>query len=249
MADVDAALPGLDRDALVALAGRWDDGGLWDDIAVLASRFWDAGPTPGPHRSRCWHHLVLAVGNFKREAGRRLRPALDTSDAVAVRPGRSLVVFGTEPAVVVAVDDRSSWPALSGALAGAGVATTTTLLAALWDGQHLVFDRRVAGAANALRAAAGMSTAAGYEPDATAAPAISFAHYDVVRAWVRNHARATGVGVVVVERALYELDRLRRRARPAPPGPLKRARSRRLPAVTGTRDGVAGRLCQPGRVD
>jgi hypothetical protein len=42
-----------------------------------------------------------------------------------------------------------------------GVATATTLLAALWRDQHVVFDQRVHRAANGLRIVAGMAPVAG----------------------------------------------------------------------------------------
>jgi hypothetical protein len=62
----------LTREQLRDLARPWNDGGLWDDILWLALLAWDA--TGEPDRSLRWHHLVMAVGNFKRQQGRRLRP-------------------------------------------------------------------------------------------------------------------------------------------------------------------------------
>jgi hypothetical protein len=54
-------------------AGHGTTGGLWDDIACLAVRA--RGVTDERDRRLYWHHLVMAVGNFKRQANRRLRPS------------------------------------------------------------------------------------------------------------------------------------------------------------------------------
>ena len=65
-------LPGLTLAAVKQLSASRDDDGFWNDVRFLADRFW----TVSDEESRLirWHHFVLAVGNFKRQAGRRLRP-------------------------------------------------------------------------------------------------------------------------------------------------------------------------------
>src|SRR5690349_11284816 len=66
------ALPGFTASRAMKLAAGWDDGGLWDDVAWLGEHFWAAaGPAD---RAVRWHHLVLAVGNFKRPRARWLSP-------------------------------------------------------------------------------------------------------------------------------------------------------------------------------
>src|SRR5438105_11028591 len=67
------ALPGLTSAALERFGRDWNDGGLWDDVLFLAARVWSA--SEDRMRLISWHHLVLAVGNFRRQGGRRLRPA------------------------------------------------------------------------------------------------------------------------------------------------------------------------------
>ncbi|MFP5321562.1 MAG: hypothetical protein ACLGIC_06905 [Acidimicrobiia bacterium] len=202
-----AALPALDRAAIEVLAGGWSDGGLWAEVDWLAERFWAA--TDPAARSRRWHHLVLAVGNFKRQPGRRLRPTLDTTGpAVPGVPEDRFDVAGTDGPVTVAVDDPASWVALSAALPGAAVATTSTLLAALWPSAHFVFDWRVAAAANGLRARAELATAPGFDATATTTPDLGFDHYGRVRAWLLDTAAATGAGLVAAERALYRASQL-----------------------------------------
>lgn len=87
----------------------WVDVGLWGDVALLADRYWSA---PADGKVAAWHHLVLAVGNFKRDAGRRLRPAaLPGSFAVdaVTRPG-DFVVPGPDPAVTVRVASSAERP-------------------------------------------------------------------------------------------------------------------------------------------
>lgn len=135
-------LPGLTPARVIALAGTWDDGGLWADVCWLAERCWendDAEPL-----TLRWHHLVLAVGNFKRQSGRRLRPGRisDLSNAK---------VFAAEKFVLPSCleihrDDEESWRQLKIGLPGAALATTTTLLAALWPDDHFIFDWRVEAA-------------------------------------------------------------------------------------------------------
>lgn len=198
----ESPLPGLDADAVANLAGDWDDGGLWNDVRRLAARFWTA---EGSERTLAWHHLVLAVGNFKRQPGRRLRPArlTDQPEIVSVAPD----VF-TLPGkgVLIGVEDVDSWGRLSENLTGAAVATTTTLLSGLWPGSHFVFDQRVYRAANGLRVAAGLKGTRSVEPAGTRMPKLTFTDYGLVREWVRAVSADPALTVQKVERALYELD-------------------------------------------
>ena len=60
---------GIDGNRLGEIGSRWNDGGLWDDALWLAARAWE-DTDQDEHRHR-WHHLVMAVGNFKRQQGRR----------------------------------------------------------------------------------------------------------------------------------------------------------------------------------
>jgi hypothetical protein len=49
---------------IASLSAGWDDGGLWEDVLGLAALVWEKEPD---ERRLEWHHLVLAVGNFKRQ--------------------------------------------------------------------------------------------------------------------------------------------------------------------------------------
>lgn len=135
-------------EAIAALSATWDDGGRWDDIQVLGDLAWQE---PAPRR-REWHHLVMAVGNFKRQRGRRLRPASPLPGSVRAdgRPdvrGDAFEYLRRDGELdVVTREDLDSWERLEQNLPGAAVATTTTLLASLWPDHHLVLDWRVLAA-------------------------------------------------------------------------------------------------------
>lgn len=198
-----AVIPGFEPAVVERFAATWDDAGLWGDVTALACRFW--GAESDEDRTVRWHHLVLAVGNFKRQSGRRLRPVLEISDGHGGEPPSSFDVPGVSPAVVVGIDDAPSWQALERSLPGAAVATVTTLLAALWPDDHFVFDWRVAAAANGLRINAGLAPTDGIDPDGTSTREITCADYDEVRRWLIATARAGDSNVATVERALYRL--------------------------------------------
>jgi hypothetical protein len=201
----DSELPGLDEVAIRSLSDEWGDGGLWTDIGYLAERFWSE--PDGPDRLLAWHHLVLAVGNFKRQGGTRLRPAslgsLERPLGAAERPSEFLVP-GTDPPASVGVEEERSWALLKQVLPGAGVATTTTLLAALWPGRHFVFDRLVYRAAIGLRLTSGLNVP-GVEPTSSHGVEETFLAYAVVREWVLSTAASTRTSVESVERCLYLL--------------------------------------------
>jgi hypothetical protein len=96
-------------------------------VILLADRIWAAS---GDHaRLIAWHHVVLAVGNFKRQRGRRLRPAslhaLD--DQSAAYRSDELFVPGFDGAERIIVTDPESWRSLTSMLPGAGVPTDDRL--------------------------------------------------------------------------------------------------------------------------
>jgi hypothetical protein len=199
------ALPDLDGGAIDRLSATWGDDGLWRDIEHLAGRFWLADDRD---RSIAWHHLVMAVGNFKRQRGRRLRPYLGFQLADDGQPvPSSFSVPGTEPVVAVVVGEPETWEVLSGALPGSAVATTTTLLAALWPEAHFVFDWRVYAAATALRINAGLDAGA-VNPESCSSQPITFAVYRRVRIWLLDTATIEDRRLADVERALYRLSQV-----------------------------------------
>lgn len=201
---IEEPLPGLTADSIGHLACEWDDGGRWADVMWLADRCWTADEDL---RREHWHHLVLAVGNFKRRPGQRLlSAALSTGRRPSAQAVRQPIfeVPGDGARLDVAADRVESWKALQSALPGAGTATTTTLLAALWPSLHFVYDKRVQAAANGLRLHADLP--AMYDAESSSVVSVSWTGYARVRSWVEATATAAGQELAAVERALYILD-------------------------------------------
>ena len=145
---------GVPAERIRALGETWDDGGLWDDILWLA--LLARAATDDRERRMRWHHLVMAVGNFKRQRGRRLRPSRISPADKFTYAARADHFNGPDD-LTISRDDADSWQHLEDSLAGAATATTTTLLAALWPDSHHILDWRV------LAAAAGLGLVAGDE--------------------------------------------------------------------------------------
>jgi hypothetical protein len=101
------------------------------------------------------------------------------------------------------LDSQESWRQLEAALPGAALATTTTLLAALWPDDHFVFDWRVEAAANALRIDAGLPATrwAESEMEGRKRTTSDFSDYATVRSWLRE----IDCPLNSLERALYRL--------------------------------------------
>ena len=200
-ADNSGPLPGFTAARAKNLAAEWDDGGLWEDVAWLGEQFWAA--TDPAERAVRWHHVVLAVGNFKRPQSRWLRPC-----RLKELPGRKPqfgASFETPEGLRVARDDLASWECLRSSLTGADVSTTTALLAALWPAHHFVFDWRVRAAASGLRIAAGLDPCPGVKPAIAGGESspLDFEDYTLVRAWLQ----AVDSPLVVSECALYRLSK------------------------------------------
>ncbi len=200
-------LPGLTSSVVGQLATEWDDGGLWEDIERLASRLW--GATDAGERLLRWHHLVLAAGNFKRQPGRRLRPAVlkGLDNPVALERGSEITLPTGSGSQAVSATEAETWRSLMGALPGARVATTTTLLTALWPDKHFIFDRRVHWAANGLRICSGLQPSSCIDVGSSHWREITLDDYVVVREWVLEMARLLEVSPSMIERSLYILDR------------------------------------------
>lgn len=195
-ADDSDPLPGFTASRAKKLAAEWDDGGLWDDIAWLGEHFW-AAADPADRAVR-WHHVVLAVGNFKRPRARWLCPS--RLEGIPGQQPRVATSFDTPAGLCVDRDDRASWEYLRSNLGGADVSTTTGLLAALWPSHHFMVDWRVRAAASGLRLAANLEPCPGVKPSIAGgeSPPLDFEDYTVVRAWLE----AVGPPLVVSQRAL-----------------------------------------------
>lgn len=192
----------IDRSVVAKLGVKWSDGGLWDDILSISNQLWEAGEA---NRLARWHHLLMAVGNFKRQAGRRIHPPR-LSDAVSVRPasGRTLQIPGSTRELHR--DDPDTWVTLLG-VRGMGTATTTTLLAALWPEDHHVLDWRVLNMACVLTLDTPNDLGFVRREDSSGIKPDLVAHYPLVRELLRSFAQANDLALVTVERGLYNLSR------------------------------------------
>lgn len=201
-ADGDSALP-LERRQIDEWAHAFGGAAsaLWDDSARLAARFW--GTPEGNERQVAWHHLLMAVGNFKRQTPIHLHDALAQLPEAGPDPPKEVVVPGE---LRLARDKARTWRALT-ALPGLGVATASTLLSALWPGEHVVIDRLAWSSAVGLRASEGLSSR-GVSPESRKRmPDIKWEDYEAYLSWVRTTAKMTGVAPRDVERTLYQLPR------------------------------------------
>jgi hypothetical protein len=196
---------GVPAARLRALGETWDDGGLWNDILWLALLARSA--TDDRERRMRWHHLVMAVGNFKRQNGRRLRPS-QISPAGNLTYAVSADHFNGPDDLTIRRDDARSWQRLQDSLTGAATATTTTLLAALWPDSHHILDWRV------LAAVAGLGLVAGGESDLNMVAADGRAPlpptldlYPGVRILLTRQSADAGVPLRTTERALYLMSR------------------------------------------
>lgn len=193
---------GLPRAAIEHLSKEWDDGGLWEDVLWLTGRFVDAADVDKPI---AWHHLLLAVGNFKREPGRRIRPTrlAEVTEQRSEIPGPAKLQV-PDGNLILERDSASSWRALAARTRGMGVSTASAVLSALWPSAHVIIDRRALGAAYGLAGAPGWSGAPNWESKVPVT--VSWTAYDWYRPWVLDVAMTTRTEPVMVERALYKLD-------------------------------------------
>lgn len=111
--------------------------------------------------------------------------------------------FTLSSGLVVERENQSSWQQLESSHRGLGLATTTTLLAALWPEHHFVFDSRVHSAADALRVHAHLAPTPSGELKMQGRGRVpgNFTDYATVRGWLGTIA----CPLVVSERALYRL--------------------------------------------
>jgi hypothetical protein len=194
-------LLGIPVERIRDLGESWSDGGLWDDITWLAMLAWSA--ESDEERRMRWHHLVMAVGNFKRQGGRRLRPARVSPVASTRFIARSHEFRGPD-GLAISSEDPSTWKRLESGLKGAATATTTTILAALWPDQHHILDWRVLAAATGLGIADGGDSDLGLvaaESRESLKPDLD--RYSRVRPLLIKLAGQAGLPLTTVERALY----------------------------------------------
>lgn len=137
-----------------SISEGWTDDGSWRVIRFLTERFVTLGADDSSSldASLAWHHLLMAIGNFKRQAGRIQSSGFVTSEMKGTLSPDEILVPGIESAI--RRDDAWSWEVLT-QVRGLGVATASTLLAAIWPEDHAICDRRALSAAVGLRGASG----------------------------------------------------------------------------------------------
>jgi hypothetical protein len=149
----------------------------------------------------------MAVGNFKRQGARRLRPS-------RISPARNLAFaarsdrFTIPEGVTVTCDSLDSWQQLEHSLDGAATATTTAVLAALWPDSHHILDWRVLAAVAGLGVVSGGDSDLGLvTPNGRDQLLPTLERYAKVRALLVKLADEARLPVTTVERALYLLSR------------------------------------------
>ena len=190
--------------------GRWADAfsdrGLWDDVLVLSQILWDQAE--GSHEQwTAFHHLLMAVGNFKREGGRRIHaPRLRLRGGVppSPSPGPHLRLQRDDFVDTLGPDDG---PQLEHAVRGLGLVSATAVLSALWPSQHAIMDVRAHNAAIALSDSpsewlAAFEISQGSHDEAP----MDWRAYEHYRDALSQTAARTGCSLTPVERTLYLLD-------------------------------------------
>lgn len=145
----------------------------------------------------------MTVGNFKRQAPIRHVPLQLPPNTVS--PEKRLRVPGHDISLVE--DDPQSWATFEKALMGFGIATTTTLLSALWPRSYCVIDRFAFGSAVGLRAVTGhASRDGGLMPDGVQRVGdLTWRDYEDYRRWVFRTAQGVARPATAVERILYNV--------------------------------------------
>jgi hypothetical protein len=167
----------------------------WRNIRILASRLPDAHERCDPET---FHHLLLAVGNFKRQAGDIHLP-VELAGYVAERQPGWLVLPGDLGRLDR--DVPATWKRLEERVPGLGIPTTTCLLAALWPAHHAIMDVYDRRAAVALQI--GRRSQNDRRLDTARIPSHEWWFYDWFRQTLICTADTVGCEPVLVERALY----------------------------------------------
>lgn len=197
---------------------------VWPNILWVAEQFWQAQSNGAvEERLETWHHLVMSVGNFKRQGGTQicLLEAVPAGKSLAASENRpeSCRVQLMSGGVVLQRDEPATWARLN-EVKGLGLATATTLLSALWPGTHAIMDRRDLNAAIALSFAETVNQGC-VDPGSRKGIQVSWNRYQ----WLREKLLAKTaelsvadqeIRLVDVERALYALDRRVERVKAQP---------------------------------
>jgi hypothetical protein len=169
----------------------------WRNIQALAHRLHESVGPQGRCDPETFHHLLLAVGNFKRQAGDIHLPIEFASQEMAPQSEWLELPGGFGRLVRGDVD---SWRRLT-QIPGLGIPTASCLLAALWPDDHAIMDVLDRRAAVALQV--GRHSHNDQRLDTTCLPSNEWQFYEWFRETVTLTAQAAGGKPVMVERALY----------------------------------------------
>lgn len=177
---------------------------LWSDVQLLADA---VHIHTGAERELAWHHLLLAVGNYKAQAPLFAFASRSTPEPRIVQRNQSLALRAGDMLLEVSVEVPSTWRELTARVRGLGIPRTTTVLSALWPGQHVIMDWRTLSAAIALNGARLGWEQSLVDPTSTAPADKSWANYNWYRRAVLGCAARVGKSAVEVERALWQIGR------------------------------------------
>jgi hypothetical protein len=146
----------LTEDEVALLAHEWarrtDVDRASCDIQILADRFLRCDPADVSTATLAWHHLLMAIGNFKRRGGFIVaQPLVEALGQPADRPSEIIIPGLRGNDAVVVCHKPSTWPRLN-KIRGLGVPTATTVLASIWPNSHVIMDSRDTRAALGLGA-------------------------------------------------------------------------------------------------
>ncbi|MGE5292700.1 MAG: hypothetical protein ACM3ML_37020 [Micromonosporaceae bacterium] len=177
---------------------------LWADVQLLADA---VHMSTDAERQLAWHHLLLAVGNYKAQAPLFAVAFPSTPEPKTVERKQSLRLRAGGQILEVSGEVPSTWQKLAADIRGLGVARTTTILSALWPGQHVMMDWRTLSAALALTGARLGWDQTLVDPASIAPADSSWPNYEWYRRSVLDCATRVGKSAVEVERALWQVGR------------------------------------------
>lgn len=176
---------------------------LWEDVQRVANR---VHATSGNERAWAWHHLLLAVANFKTQATLFPPVLLPAPETMSLQRQDVLVVPMAVGTLELSAEDPAAWAQLS-QLKGLREPRATTVLSALWPGRHIVMDWRALSAALALAGARLGWDSSAVDPGSTRRAIDSWKSYAWYRETVLKAASQVGEPPVIVERALWRVGR------------------------------------------
>ena len=177
---------------------------LWTDVRTLAVQVLASSDH---ERNSAWHHLVMAVGNFKRQSPIHAFAGLTKSSSPLPTNRRITLPNGN----ALDSDDADTWPNVEGS--GIRRATATAILAALWPDQHATMDWHARTAAVALVGATRgwrRTTPIGDADSRERVPSdwITYGWYrGELQAWLDIDTETVRPALTPLERGLFEVNR------------------------------------------